>query len=190
MVSSPGPGEGKTTTVCNLAITYANLSKKTLLIDADLRKPVISKLFNLDREKGLTNYIAGDNNLSQNIQKTEIDNLDILTSGLNPPNPSEILNSINMKKMISKLKENYEVILIDSPPMIAVTDALILSKLTDQFILVCRSAVSQKGALDRSIKSLDQIGGKFNGAVLNAVDESITYGSGYYYSYYQYYYGE
>ena len=74
--------------------------------------------------------------------------------------------------------------------MIAVTDALILSKLTDQFILVCRSAVSQKGALDRSIKSLDQIGGKFNGAVLNAVDESITYGSGYYYSYYQYYYGE
>lgn len=190
MVSSPGPGEGKTTTVCNLAITYANLGKKTLLIDADLRKPVMYKVFNLNKENGLTSYIVGKDTLNESISKSDIENLDIMTSGINPPNPSEILDSQKMKKLLEKLRGQYDVILIDSPPMIAVTDALILSNLIDDFILVCRSGVTQKGALDRSIKSLEQIKGSFSGAVLNAVDNSITYGSGYYYSYYQYYYGD
>tara|TARA_B100002052_G_scaffold282299_1_gene292127 strand:- start:10687 stop:12756 length:2070 start_codon:yes stop_codon:yes gene_type:complete len=190
MISSPGPGEGKTTTVCNLAITYANLGKKTLLIDGDLRKPVINKIFNLNKNLGLTSYIIGENSIEDIVQKTEIDNFDVIPSGIVPPNPSEILNSDKMKNMLETLKEKYDIILIDSPPMIAVTDALVLSNLVDDFILVCRSKVTQKGALDRSIKSLNQIGGKFNGCILNAIDSSTTYGSGYYYNYYQYYYGE
>ena len=190
MVSSPGPGEGKTTTVSNLAITYANLGKKTLLIDADLRKPIIDKVFDLDKDNGLTSYITGNSSANDIIQKTEIDNLEIISSGITPPNPSELLNSDKMEKLINRLQSKYDVVLIDTPPMIAVTDALVLSKIVDNFILVCRSDVTQKGALDRSIKSLKQVGGKFDGTVLNAISEGNNYGSGYYYNYYQYYYNE
>ena len=190
MVSSPGPGEGKTTTVANLAITYANLGKKTLLIDADLRKPIIDKVFDLDKDNGLTSYITGNSSANDIIQKTEIDNLEIISSGITPPNPSELLNSDKMEKLIDRLQSKYDVVLIDTPPMIAVTDALVLSKIVDNFILVCRSDVTQKGALDRSIKSLKQVGGKFDGTVLNAISEGNNYGSGYYYNYYQYYYNE
>jgi len=190
MVSSPGPGEGKTTTVSNLAITYANLGKKTLLIDADLRKPVINKVFDLDKENGLSKYIVADANIDDIIQKSQIENLSIISSGINPPNPSELLNSDKMKVLIEQLKLRFDIILIDTPPIIAVTDALILSKIIDNFILVCRSAVTQKGALDRAIKSLNQVGGKFDGAILNALSEGDNYGSGYYYNYYQYYYNE
>ena len=190
MVSSPGPGEGKTTTVCNLAIAYANLGKKTLLIDGDLRKPVINKVFNLDKENGLTSYMVGHNTSAEIIQSTNVENLSIITSGITPPNPSELLNSEKMKNIINQLRSEFDVILIDSPPMVAVTDAIILSKLVDSFILVCRSGVTEKGALNRSIKSLEQVGGKFSGAILNAINQNMIYGGGYYYSYYQYYYGE
>ena len=190
MVSSPGPGEGKTTTVANLAITYANLGKKTLLIDGDLRKPVINKVFNLDKDKGLTKYIVQNCSIEDIIQSSEIDNLNIICSGINPPNPSELLNSAKMKNLLNELRSKFDIILIDTPPIIAVTDALVLSKIVDNFILVCRSGVSQKGALDRSIKSLEQVGGKFDGAILNAISEGDNYGSGYYYNYYQYYYNE
>ncbi|MAV64327.1 MAG: hypothetical protein CBD97_01155, partial [Pelagibacteraceae bacterium TMED237] len=133
MISSPGPGEGKTTSICNLAITYANLGKKTLLIDADLRKPVINKVFELDKSPGLTNYIAGDEILEKICQKTYVDNLDIVTSGISTPNPAELLNSSKMKDLLSKVKSKYDIVLIDTPPMIAVTDALILSNLADCF---------------------------------------------------------
>ena len=95
-----------------------------------------------------------------------------------------------MKVLIEQLKLRFDIILIDTPPIIAVTDALILSKIIDNFILVCRSTVTQKGALDRAIKSLNQVGGKFDGAILNALSEGDNYGSGYYYNYYQYYYNE
>ena len=98
--------------------------------------------------------------------------------------------SDKMEKLIDRLQSRYDVVLIDTPPMIAVTDALVLSKIVDNFILVCRSDVTQKGALDRSIKSLKQVGGKFDGTVLNAISEGNNYGSGYYYNYYQYYYNE
>ena len=190
MVSSPGPGEGKTTTVSNLAITYANLGKKTVLIDADLRKPVINKVFDLDKDNGLTKYIIGDCKANDIIQHSQIDNLNIVSSGVNPPNPSELLNSDRMRDLLEELKLKFDIILIDTPPIIAVTDALVLSKIVDNFILVCRSGVTQKGALDRSIKSLKQVGGKFDGAILNAISEGDNYGSGYYYNYYQYYYNE
>ena len=190
MISSPGPGEGKTTTVCNLAITYANLGKKTLLVDADLRKPIIHKIFNLNKEDGLTKYLVDKCDLNKIIQKTDINNFDVISCGIVPPNPSELLNSDEMKKFINEANKLYDVVLIDSPPIIAVTDALVLSKIIDNFVLVCRSNVTQKGALERSIKSLQQIGGNFSGTVLNAITQNSTYGSGYYYNYYQYYYGE
>ena len=188
LISSPGPGEGKTTTIVNLAITYANLGKKTLLIDADLRKPVVHKIFNLDKNIGLTQHLVGfkeDKQLA--VQDTGIKNLSAITSGVIPPNPSEILASENMKNLIGKLKKEYDIILIDSPPLLAVTDAFICLNYTDQFILVVRAGKTDKTGLDRSINQINRTESSLVGVVVNAVDESNTYGQGYYYSYYKYY---
>ena len=189
MVSSSGPGEGKSTTIANLAITFAYMGKKTLLLDADLRKPVIHKVFDIDSQ-GLTNYLSGGATRDKIIYNSEIENLDIIPSGIIPPNPSELLSNPKMEILIEELKKDYDVILFDTPPLIAVTDALVLSKFMDRFILVIRAGVAKRGALDRVLKSLDNIDEKIYGAVFNGISESNTYGSGYYYNYYQYYYGK
>lgn len=191
LISSPGPGEGKSTTIVNLAITYANLGKRTLLIDCDLRKPVVHKIFSLEKEPGLTKYIS-DNNFddhSKIISKSEISNLDIITCGTLPPNPSEVLASESMDTLIKKLKDEYDTIVIDSPPLLAVTDCFVISKFADHFILVVRANQTEKSGLDRSLKQIDHVGAKFSGVIMNDMDESNPYGQGYSYSYYQYYYG-
>ena len=191
LVSSSGPGEGKTTTVANLAITYANMGKKTILIDADLRKPVVRKMFNLRKNLGLTNYIVDSSiKLSDITFSSPINNLDILPSGVVPPNPSELLDSQRMKELVEKLNTEYDVVLFDSPPLIAVTDAMILKKYCDKFLLVVRASATQKGALDRVLIGFENIQESIHGAVFNGVDEKNSYGSGYYYNYYQYYYGK
>ncbi|MAJ43821.1 MAG: hypothetical protein CMF96_03625 [Candidatus Marinimicrobia bacterium] len=191
LVSSPGPGEGKTTTIMNLAITFANLGKKTLLVDCDLRKPVTHKIFNVEKDIGITNFLVGNiSNVDKIINPTEIENLSIITSGIIPPNPSEILASENMEILIKKIKMDYDVILIDSPPLLAVTDTFILSKFASQFILVVRAGKTEKGGLDRSLDQMNQVNVNLFGIVMNDVDESNSYGKGYYYNYYQYYYGD
>ena len=190
LVSSPGPGEGKTTTIANLAITYANLGKKTLLIDSDLRKPVVHKVFDKDKSPGLSSYLSGNNDIDDIVNKTDIENLSIITSGVVPPNPSEILDSGKMKSFINEVKDNYDVVLFDSPPLIAVTDAYVLLKYVDQFVLVIRAGVTQVGALERVITSCNQNSFKITGSVMNAMSEKHSYGAGYYYNYYQYYYSE
>ena len=191
LVSSSGPGEGKTTTIANLAITYANLGKKVLLIDSDLRKPVMHKVFKLDKSPGVTTFLSGtDTKLSNSINESGVKNLDILTSGVVPPNPSELLDSARFVDMLNNIKEKYDVILFDTPPLIAVTDAFILLKHISNFVLVVRSGVTQKMALDRVITNLAQAGFKETGVVLNDLKESHSYGAGYYYNYYQYYYAE
>ena len=191
LVSSAGPGEGKTTTIANLAITYANLSKRTLLIDSDLRKPVIHDIFKLDKSPGITTYLSGnENDVSKLVNQTNVRNLDVLTSGIVPPNPSELLDSSRLELLLNELKEKYDVILFDTPPLIAVTDAFILMKYITHFLLVVRSGVTQRMALERVVTSLQHSGFKETGVVLNALEESHSYGAGYYYNYYQYYYAE
>ena len=190
LVSSPGPGEGKTTTIANLAITYANLGKKTLLIDSDLRKPVVHKLFNKDKSPGLSSYLSANSNFDAVVNKTDIENLSVIPSGVVPPNPSEILDSEKMKSFINEVKDGYDVILFDSPPLIAVTDAYVLLKYINQFVLVVRAGVTQVGALERIITSCKQNNFKITGSVMNAMSEQHSYGAGYYYNYYQYYYSE
>ncbi|MAR15049.1 MAG: hypothetical protein CMG21_01135 [Candidatus Marinimicrobia bacterium] len=190
LVSSPGPGEGKTTTVANLAITYANMGKKTLLIDADLRKPVLHKMFKNKENKGLTNFLSqSENNIDNILIDSGVENLSIITSGIVPPNPSELLSSPAMIDFIKKAKENFDVILFDTPPLIAVTDAFVITKFVDKFLLVVRASVTQKGALERSLVNMSNMGNSISGVIFNGVDESNTYGGGYYYNYYQYYYG-
>jgi len=190
LVSSPGPGEGKTTTVANLAITYANMGKKTLLVDADLRKPVLHKMFKNSHNKGLTNFLSNSNkNIEDVLCDSGVENLSIITSGVVPPNPSELLASDNMNEFINRIKKNFDVVLFDTPPLIAVTDAFVITKFVNKFLLVVRASVTQKGALERSLVNMNNMDHSIDGVIFNGVDESSTYGGGYYYNYYQYYYG-
>ncbi len=190
LISSPGPGEGKTTTIANLAITYANLGKKCVIIDTDLRKPVAHTIFDVNREPGITRFISGINDkIDDLIHKTQIENLSLITCGAVPPNPSEVLASDRMNNLIEYLKENFDVILFDAPPLLAVTDSFITMKYANQFILVVRSSHTQKGGLDRALELLKQANAPLTGVVINDIDSSNSYGGGYYYNYYQYYYG-
>ena len=178
------------TTIANLAITYANLGKKTLLIDSDLRKPVIHKVFNKDKTPGLTSYLTQNEKLNKIINSTEIENLDVVTSGIVPPNPSELLDSSKMTEFIKEIKDIYDVVLFDSPPLIAVTDAYVLLKNIKQFVLVIRAGVTERGGLDRVLSATKQSNLNISGVVMNAMREEHAYGAGYYYNYYQYYYAE
>ena len=189
MVSSPGPGEGKTTTIINLAITYANLGKKTLLIDGDLRKPVLHKVFNTDIEKGLTHYLSGVEQKWENIiNPTDVENLQIIYSGAIPPNPSELLGSELMNNLIIELKEKYDIILFDAPPVLAVTDAVVLSRLIDQFLLVVRFGSTDKDSINQALIALSNVNQSLTGVVFNDLNRKNSYYSKNYYSYHQYYY--
>ena len=189
MVSSPGPSEGKTTTIINLAITYANLGKKTLLIDGDLRKPVLHKVFNENNEKGLTHYLSGvEGKWETIIIPTDVENLQIILSGALPPNPSELISSDLMKSLLVALKKEYDVILFDAPPVMAVTDAVVLSKLIDQFILVVRFGSTDKDSINHTLAALSNVNQSLTGVVFNDLNRKNSYYSKNYYSYHDYYY--
>ena len=189
MVSSPGPSEGKTTTIINLAITYANLGKKTLLIDGDLRKPVLHKVFNENNEKGLTHYLSGvEEKWETIIIPTDVENLQIILSGALPPNPSELISSDLMKSLLVALKKEYDVILFDAPPVMAVTDAVVLSKLIDQFILVVRFGSTDKDSINHTLAALSNVNQSLTGVVFNDLNRKNSYYSKNYYSYHDYYY--
>ncbi len=139
LLTSSVPGEGKTTISVNLAGSLAQMDKKVLLIDCDLRKPRIHNVFEIDRYPGLSDYLFSNASLEEIIRKTKFENLDIVPSGTIPPNPSELLGSKQMKEFLEKMKKQYDFIIIDSPPYISVTDAEILFRITDGTILVLRA---------------------------------------------------
>jgi len=188
LVTSSGPGEGKSTTIANLAIAMAQQGTRTILIDADLRKPVVHKTFEVDKSRGLTNVLVGKMSLDEAIQSSSIPNLDILSCGVIPPNPAELLGSKNMKRMINLLQARYDLCLFDTPPLIAVTDAAVLSKELDGVLLVVKAGVTQKDALFRGVELLSNVNARVLGALLNGVNRDNSYGSYYYYQ--QYYYDE
>jgi len=188
LISSSGPKEGKSTVSLNLAATYAMLGKKTVLIDFDMRKPVIAKTLGLSKEKGISNIFVNDESIESNLQKSnQIEGFDILGCGPIPPNPSEILSSEKIKIIIDQLSDKYDYIISDSPPLAAVSDASILSPLFDQFLLVTKSGLTQKSALDMVLKIFKRSNNPLKNCVLNGVSETTTYGQGYYYQYYQNY---
>jgi len=190
VVTSPGPQEGKSTTVANLAITIAQMGTKTLLVDTDLRRPVLHSIFNLSRSKGISNYLVGKAEFDEIIFKTDIDNLYVMPCGTLPPNPSELLGSKAMKHCISELKERFDIILFDSPPIMAVTDAAVLSSEVDGVILVIKAGQTDRNAVLRSFEILRNIPNQILGALLNVVNVEGVYGSYYYYYYHYYYYGK
>lgn len=186
VVTSSGPGEGKSTSVANLAITFAQMGAKTLLIDTDLRRPVLHGIFGHSRNEGLTNVLVGRLKLEEAIKQTRIDDLDLLTSGTLPPNPSELLNSHMMETFLENVKQKYDIILLDTPPVIAVTDAAVLATKVDGVVLVMRSAATMKEVLIRSQMLLNKVNAKLLGILVNGVNTANMYGS--YYQYYEYYY--
>ena len=190
MITSSGPKEGKSTTVANLAITFAQMGNKTLLIDADLRRPILHKLFALDRKVGLTNILVGRSTLEEAVRPMEeLPHLDLLSCGIIPPNPAELLAAEQMKELLEYAKTKYAMVLIDTPPTIAVTDASILASLVDGVLLVIRSGVTEKEAIRRAYDQLHKVNAPVMGAVLNSIKAADVYGSYYYYYYHQYYYG-
>ncbi len=188
LVSSAGPGEGKTTTVANLAITYANLGKKTLLVDTDLRRPVVHKVFDLKREPGVTAFLSGSiDNYKKLVQSSGVENLSLITAGIIPPNPSELLGSDRMARLVKTLENDWDIVLFDSPPLIAVTDATMISQEIDQIVLVIKVGQTDKKAFHHTVSNLRNINAPLSGIIMNAVTGKSSYGSYYYYYYYQYY---
>lgn len=181
VVTSSGPGEGKSTTCANLAVVMAENGYKTVLIDCDQRSPKLHKLFNTSNEKGVSDFLVGNIQFSEAVQKTEISNLNIITSGTRPPNPSELVASEKMKKFIEDLKETYDYIIIDTPPVIIVTDAQLLSTYADGCVLVVASAEVEKAAAVKAKELLEKVNAKILGVVLNKIDVKERGYSGYYY---------
>ncbi|MFC3883396.1 CpsD/CapB family tyrosine-protein kinase [Bacillus songklensis] len=167
MVTSSGPGEGKSTTVANLAVVFAQQGKKVLLVDADLRKPTVHYTFRLENHIGLTNVLTKQTPLLFAVHSTDIENLSVLTSGPIPPNPAELLASAAMKEILEEMYGEFDIILFDTPPVLAVTDAQILANLCDGSVLVIRSAGTVVDAAQKSKELLEAAQGKLLGVVLN-----------------------
>ena len=187
LVTSAVPQEGKTTTTANLAITLAQMGGKTLIVDSDLRRPAIRKVFNLESKEGLTDYLIGKGSLDALIRTTDIPNLFILPSGQIPPNPSEVLGSQRMKELVAELSRRFEMVFFDSPPVVAVTDAAVLSRNTDGVVLVVQSGATDREAVVRAKTLLGNVQANLLGLVLNNIRIESTYGS-YHYRYYYHYY--
>jgi capsular exopolysaccharide synthesis family protein len=203
VVSSSIPSEGKTSTISNLAIAMADAGMKVLLIDCDFRKPKIHKTFGLDGTVGFTNFLIGQAKWNDVVQPWGFTGkLDILPAGQIPPNPSELLGSEAMKKALAEAESQYDVVLVDSAPLLPVTDAAILSKITGGIVLVVNVGRTTKPQLQGAINHIDAVGGKIIGFVMNKIptkgaDAYYYYSYGYKYGYkygyqygYQYSYGD
>jgi capsular exopolysaccharide synthesis family protein len=169
LITSPVQGDGKTTLVGNLAIAVALAGKRTLVIDADFRKPMQHKVFGVPLEPGLVDVLSGDKSLDEVILQTAIDDLDILTVGSIPQNPSELLNSSAFARILDELPQRYDRILLDSPPVIPVTDSSILAARCDATILVLKAGTSKRKVAQEACNKLLGVGATILGAVVNAV---------------------
>lgn len=192
LVTSPGPSEGKSTCTGNLAATLAQQGVEALLVDADLRRGVIHRMFGGDAEPGLTNVLTGEVELAEAVRTAEMPEgktLHYLTTGTLPPNPSELLGSAHMASLVETLRSRYKIVLFDSPPLNLVTDAAVLGTLADGVILVARAGITLQGALGFARGQLEAVGAPIAGVVFNDVDAS---GRGRYYGddyeYYRRYY--
>ncbi|WP_020676299.1 GumC family protein [Geopsychrobacter electrodiphilus] len=183
LVASTFPNEGKTTVSANLALTLAQTGQKVLLIGCDLRKPTLHTMFNVAKTPGLTEILIGDCAVADAVHKTGFFELDFINAGTKPPNPSELLGSEAMTRLVLKLQETYDAIVLDAPPVLAVTDTPVLSRLADQLVVVVEVGGVQIKAAQRNIEILRSVEAPISGLVLN--DKS---GKGAdYYSYYSYY---
>jgi len=195
IVSSSLQSEGKSITAVNLAISYAMANHKVLVVDCDLRRPKIARLMQLNAKVGLSNLLIDPKLKKEAILPSDIDNLDILLSGSIPPNPSELLGSSRMQELLDELRESYDYIFLDSPPINIVTDTVVLAPKSDGVLFLVRANKSECGAVAYGVKQLEYSKAKILGFVLNGVDmEKTHYGNkkyGYrrYFRYSRYGYG-
>lgn len=191
VVSSAGPSEGKSTTCANIAITLAQTSVKVLLIDADMRKPTQHKIFRLSNSSGLSNSIGGFSATSEVIEKQVRENLDVLTSGQTPPNPAELLASKNMTSLLELVGKSYDYIIIDTPPINVVSDAMVLLNKSNGVVLVCKQGQTTYDEMQKVIDSVKVTESSILGVIVNNVrHEEKLYGKYKSYKNYQYEYGK
>jgi len=176
LFSSPGPSEGKSTTAINFAVVLAQQGQKVLVVDADLRRPSLHRAVDVLREPGLTSLLIGDTDLREAIRPSVLPHLDLLASGPFPPNPSGLLSSDAMGRLLENLERRYDRIVIDSPPVLAVTDAAVLAAHMDGAVLVLRSGQTEQRTAERSVEQLLRLGVRVFGAVLNEVSAAVPDG--------------
>ena len=176
VVTSPTPNEDKSSTVANLAVTMAQSGRRTLLIDCDLRRPQIHEIFSLRAEPGLTNMVLGEAEKSP-VQATDIENLYILTSGPTPPNPADLIGSGQFDRILEEVKAEYDIILFDAPPVIAVTDATILGAKVDGLLLVVSSGKTRRDHAERAKEQLEKAHVRIVGATLTNAPKDSSVGS-------------
>ena len=188
LVTSAGEGEGKSTTIANLAVCFAQADRAVLLVDTDLRRPVINTLFKLPASPGLSSCLAGDSLLDAVIQKTAVPNLSIIASGPTPPNPAELVGSRRMRELLDAVGERFDMVLLDTPPVLAVSDAGALAPMADGVLLVVGSGLAARMALRRAKEAIQAVQGRIVGAVLNRFNASAEGYSRRYYDRYESYY--
>ncbi|EPP9278714.1 polysaccharide biosynthesis tyrosine autokinase [Acinetobacter baumannii] len=184
MIAGPSPEVGKSFISTNLATIFAQSDKRVLLIDADMRRGYMHKYFDVDVKPGLSEFLSGQADLQKVLHKTQVANLDVITRGKSPTNPSEILSSNQFKELLEQLQSQYDHIIIDTPPVLAVTDGIIISQYTGVNLIVARYAKSQMKELELTVNRFEQAGVKVNGFILNDIQRaSAGYGYGYNYAY-------
>ena len=184
LITGPDAGSGKSMIAINLALSFVSSGKKVLLVDTDLRRPAIEKYLKIKKEKGLTELLVNE---GKEIQPLAVDGLKVIPSGKLPPNPSELLDSDRMKELLSKWKKEYDIVLLDSPPLMTVSDSRILASEVEETLLVASYGVTNRHMIAQTSELLKQLSIKALGYILNKVDIHKEYGYyGYYYGYYYY----
>lgn len=192
VVTSPTANNGKTINSANMAISFAQMGKKTLVIDSDMRNPSLHKLFSLNSKNGLSEILAG---ITDNItvSKTDVENLSVITAGKIPPNPAELLASPRMTNLLKFVREHYDCVFIDTPPVNIVTDATVFAENTTGYIIIVKNDYTKTPELKYAVKTLENIGGDVLGFVMNDANIEKKKYFGYYKNsnrYYSYYYGK
>lgn len=176
VVTSPGPGDGKTTTIANLAVVFGLAGHRVCVVDTDLRRPALHRLFGLENREGLTNLLlAREPDFERAIQRSVYANVSLVTSGPRPPNPSELLGSARMQEVLERLKARFDVVLLDSPPVLVVTDASVLATLADGLLIVTRARHTRTTQLQATVEELAQSGRPIAGVIINRISSADAY---------------